>query len=222
MNRLMACRSSSGDEYAVNGEARLKKTIWRPLVLGLFLGSLAAIATVTGLSFLLPGPDETENVIGFFMILFLLSAALGGPLAGAIAPTLWVSIVTFFGPPDMKAILSDPVVFWSNMIVVATIMILVGFAYRLIFERLKMPARLLPWAGIVIAAYIIITPTIVTVQYHLLGDIDLLPAILFGYQTYIPQAIFDIFFTSLVFIALPPSYAHPVWYELDKAPMQSS
>jgi len=59
----------------------MKKTIWRPLVLGVVSGLLAGIATVTGLSFLTPG--STNNTIGFYMTLFLLAAALGGPLAGA-------------------------------------------------------------------------------------------------------------------------------------------
>ena len=85
-------------------------------------------------------------------------------------------------------------------------MVLVGFAYRLIFERVKMPARLLPWAGIVIAVYIINSPASITVQSYLQGDLEVLPRILFSYKTYIPQAIFDIFITSLIFIALPASF----------------
>ena len=51
----------------------MKKTIWQPLVLGVVLGLLAGIATVTGLSFLTPG--ITDNAIGFYVTLFLLAAA---------------------------------------------------------------------------------------------------------------------------------------------------
>ena len=64
----------------------MKKIIWQPLVLGIVLGSLAGISMVTGLTFLTPG--IATNVIGFFVTLLLLSAALGGPLAGIIASTL--------------------------------------------------------------------------------------------------------------------------------------
>jgi len=96
---------------------------------------------------------------------------------------------------------------------------LVGLAYRTIFERVKMPARLLVWAGIVIACYVIGLPSSLIPQDYLLGDppSDILPAVLYSYQTYIPQAIFDILITSLVFMALPSSHTRPLWYEPIKA-----
>ena len=196
----------------------MKKTIWQPLVLGVVFGLLAGIATVTGLSFLTPG--ITDNAIGFYVTLFLLSAALGGPLAGAIAPAVMVIISALFGPPEMKDIITIPAIFWSNLLALGTTMALVGFAYRLIFERLKMPARLLAWAGIIIAYYFISISASIIPQYYLLGDppSEILPAVLGAYKTYIPQAIFDICFTSLVFIALPARYRRPLWYESKKAP----
>jgi len=199
---------------------RVKKTIWRPLVLGLLLGTLAGITTVTGLSFLTPG--ITENAIGFFGVLLLLATALGGPLSGVIGSTLFVIIVTLFGPPDMKAILSDSITFWSNVVGVGITVALVGFGYRFIFERLKMPARLLAWAGIVIGYYILLVPATIIPQYLLHGNTtsEILQAVLFGYQSYFPQAIFDIFITSLVFIALPSAYTRPLWYEPRVAPDQ--
>ena len=200
----------------------MKKAIWQPLLLGGVLGMLAGIATASGLSFLAPG--ITDSAIGFYVTLFLLAAAQGGPLAGAIASTLWVIISTLFGPPDMKAIIGIPSIFWSNLLALGTFMALVGVAYRWIFERMKMPARLLPWAGIVIAFYLITLPSAIILQYFLLGDptSEILPAVLSSYKTYIPQAIFDIVFTSLVFIALPARYRRPLWYESKKASKQNS
>jgi MFS family permease len=191
----------------------VKKTVWQPLVLGTVLGLLAGIATATGLSFLTPGTDNTDSAVGFWMTLILLSAALGGPLAGTITSTVFVFISTFFGPPDMQAILSERVVFWSNLIVIGMMAILVGFAYRLIFERLKMPARLLPWAGTVIAVYAINPVMTIPVQFYVLSDEGIIPAILGAYRVYLPQAIFDIFITSLVFVALPARYRRPLWYK---------
>jgi len=198
----------------------MKKTIWRPLVLGLVLGMLAGITTVSGLSFLTPG--ITDNAIGFYGTLFLLAAALGGPLAGAIAAMIFVIISTLFGPPEMKEVLSDPATFWPNLLVVATTVALVGFGYRLIFERVKMPARLLAWAGIVVAYYVILIPLSVTPQYLLSGNpfYEILPAVLYGYESFAPQAIFDIVITSLVFIALPVRYVRPLWYEAKIVPKQ--
>jgi len=196
----------------------MKKKFWQPLAFGTILGSLAGAATVTGLSFLTPG--ITDNVIGFYVTLFLLAAALGGPLAGAIASTILVIVSTLFGTPDMKTILSDSVTFWSNLFALGTTIALVGFAYRLIFERLKIPARLLAWSGIVIAYYAISIPSSIIPQYLLHGNpaTEILPAILFGYETYVPQAIFDIFITSLVFIALPERYRGPQWVEPKNVP----
>jgi len=175
------------------------------------MGVLAGIATVTGLSFLTPGIDF-NNAIGIYMTILLLSAALGGPLAGALASTLFITITTLFGPPDMKAIMSDPVVMWSNLAVIGTLISMVGFAYRWIFERVKMPVRLLLWAGVIIAVYLINIPFNIILQFYFLHQANMLPAIISTYRDYLPQAIFDIFITSLVFIALPVRLTRPLWY----------
>jgi nitrate/nitrite transporter NarK len=195
----------------------MKKIIWLPPVIGVAFGLLAGIAMISGLSFLLSS-TEASNVIGFFMVLFLLSAALGGPLAGAITSTICVLFVAMFGAPDMKAVSSDPVVLWTNVVVMGTLVALIGFAYRLIFEHVKMPARLLPWAGLVIAFYLLSSPINIGIQFTLKGEAGILSAVLGSYKDYIPQAIFDIFFTSLVFTALPARYRRPLWYESKKAP----
>jgi hypothetical protein len=199
----------------------MKKTLWQPLVLGVVFGMLAGTAMSSGLSFMISG-TEASNAVGFYLSLFLLSAAIGGPLAGAITSTICVFVVAWFGPVDMKEILSDSVTLWSNVLVTGILLALVGIAYRLVFERVKMPARLLPWTGIVIAYYIFQSPILISVQFYISGGADLLSNILNSYQTYIPQAIFDICFTSLVFIALPARYRKPLWYESKKAPEQNS
>lgn len=200
----------------------MKKTIWQPVVLGSIFGALAGIASVAELTFFVSG--ITNNAIGFFVTLFLLAAALGGPLAGAIAPALWVTISAWFGSPEMVAVISIPNTFWSNIIALGTMTALVGFAYRLIFERIKMPARLIAWAGIVIIYYLLAVPAAIIPQYFLFGDpiSEVLPAVLVGYVDYLPQAIFDIFITCLVFIALPARYSRPVWYEPKQTPALTS
>ena len=109
----------------------------------------------------------------------------------------------------MREIIGDPVNFWTNMFVVGILMVIVGLAYRWIFERVKMPARLLPWAGVVIFVHILNSPANIAVQSYIKGESGILPEILASYKTYIPQAIFDIFFTCLVFIALPERYRKP-------------
>ena len=191
----------------------MNKIIWQPLVLGIALGLLAGISIVTGLTFLTPG--LATNAIGFYATLLLLSAALGGPLAGVVASVSMIIISALFGSPEMKAVITIPAIFWTNVLVQGVVVILAGFGYRLIFERMRMPARLLPWAGIVIAYYLLSNPFSLTLQYFLLGDpmSEVIPAVLYSYQTFVPQAIFDIFITSLIFIALPTRYLKPLWYE---------
>jgi hypothetical protein len=199
----------------------MKMTLWQPIVLSTIFGSLAGIASVTGFTFLMSG--ITDNAIGFYISLFLLAAALGGPLAGAIAPVLWVTISARFGPAELAAVISIPNTFWSNIFALGIMTALIGFAYRLIYERIKMPVRLLAWAGIVTIYYLLTLPASIIPQYLLSGDpiSEVSPAVLGGYVDYLPQAIFDIFFTCLVFIALPARYHRPLWYEAKKAPDQS-
>lgn len=211
------------DSVSAQGDAKVKKTIWQPLVLGLVLGLLAGIATVTGLSFFVIDFTDNTLTIGFYASLFLLAAALGGPLSGVVASTLWVVIGATYGTPDMKEVITIPAIFWSNVFALGTTVALTGFSYRMIFERFKMPIRLLPWVGIVLAFYIIALPASLTPQYVFLGSStsDILPAIRSAYATYFPQAIFDIFFTSLVFIALPVRYSRPLWIELQSAALST-
>lgn len=190
----------------------MKKTVWQPLVFGLVFGLLAGLGVITDLSFIVSGTD-TDNLIGFWMILLLLASTLGGPLAGVIASTLLVIIANFYSPPEMQAIVYDPVIFWTNLFVLAVLMVLVGFVYRLVFEREKMPQRLVWWVGLVILVHLINIPANLLLQYYFHNETGVFPVILTAYKIYVPQALFDIFITSLVFIALPVRYSRPRWYE---------
>jgi hypothetical protein len=193
-----------------------KKTIWLPIVLGTAFGLLAGLGIITDLSFIVSGTN-TDNLIGFWMILLLLSSALGGPLAGVIASILSLILTKFYGPPELQTIIFDPVIFWTNMFVLAMLMVFVAFAYRLFFERVNMPTRLLWWVGIVILVHVINIPANLMLQYYFHDETGVFPAILGSYKAYVPQVLFDIFVTSLVFIALPKAFAHPLWYELSKS-----
>ena len=199
----------------------MKKTVWQPLVFGLVVGLLAGLGVITDLSFIVSSTN-TDNIIGFWMTLSLLASALGGPLAGVIASILLVIISNFFGPPEMQAIVYDPVSFWTNIFVLGMLMALVGFAYRFIFERVKMPQRILWWVGIVVLVHVVNIPANLILQHYFHNETGVLPVILSVYKIYIPQALFDIFITSLVFIALPVRYTRPLWYESKQVLEQKS
>jgi hypothetical protein len=193
----------------------VKRTIWRPLVLGIVLGILAGASMATELSINTTDPAGNTHTIGFYMSLFLLAAALGGPLAAVIAPAITVSMAALYGPPELQELGTIPEVFWSNILGLGATLLLTGLIYRVLFRRLKMPVRLLPWAAIVVVHYLISMPATITPQYLLQdGVLPEIPAAVWqAYRTYWPQMIFDIFFTSLVFVALPASLTRPLWYE---------
>jgi len=193
----------------------MKKTVLQPMVFGLVFGLLAGLGVITDLSFIVSSTN-TDNIIGFWMTLSLLASALGGPLAGVIASISLVIISNFYGPPEMQAIIYDPVSFWTNIFVLGMLMAFVGFAYRFIFERVKMPQRILWWVGIVILVHVVNIPANLILQHYFNNETGVLHAILSVFIIYVPQAFFDIFITSLVFIALPVRYTRPLWYEPGK------
>jgi MFS family permease len=188
----------------------MKKTIWIPVLIGVIFGVLAGISTAASLTYMLGG-----WAIGFYLSLYILSAALGGPVAGVITSTLDMIATVLFGPPDMKAFAANPNVFWTNVLVVGVCLIIAGFAYRYIFEHFRMPMRLLPWIGIVIFYYIFTIPLLVIIQ-RLLGtpfDPSVAEYILASWKALSPQAISDIIITSVIWLALPERFRKPLWYE---------
>ena len=98
-------------------------------------------------------------------------------------------------------------------------MALIAIGYRAIFERMKMPARLLPWIGIILVHYAFHSPIL---EFTQTGRVNFMKSLIGALDFYTVQILFDIFFTALVFIALPRSFAHPLWYESRKTPDQSS
>ena len=191
----------------------MKKTIWIPLVLGAVFGVVAGASWAANLTFLAGG-----WAIGFYVVFYLLAAALGGPISSILSVSLVLIIVIFLGPADIKVIASNPIIFTTNWIVISIELILISFVYRLIFERLKMPTRLLPWIGMVILYYVILVPTL-SYSQTMLGYPVPQPVSEFitaSYKGYIPQVIADIVITSLIFFALPERYRRPLWYERKK------
>lgn len=196
----------------------MKKTIWQSVVLGMAMGLLSGISMSVGLSISVPDSAGGINIVGFHMALFLLSAAIGGPVAGAITPITSLITAILFGPPDLRAALLDPLSFWTNSFVMGAFMALIGIGYRTIFERMKMPARLIPWIVIILAHYALHPPIL---EFTQTGRVNFMKSMIGALDFYTVQILFDIFFTSLVFIALPASFAHPLWYETKKAPDQN-
>jgi hypothetical protein len=64
--------------------------------------------------------------------------------------------------------------------------------------------------------HVINIPANLILQNYFHNETGVFPAILSSYKAYVPQALFDIFVTSLVFVALPKAFAQPLWYEQKK------
>jgi MFS family permease len=203
----------------------MKKTIWVPVIFGVAMGIIAGITFSTNLAFF--GGSSRIAGIGIYGIFWLMAAALGGPLAGGITVSLSIIIGALFG--QMKTALSDPVTFWPNLIIIGFIIYpLVGFAYRLIFERLRLLKRILAWGGIV-AGTILIGSPLLTITQFIFKDYSTLSGMyrsvyesfnnnlwlfqIATYKSFLPQVIAYFIITSLIFLALPERYRRPLWCE---------
>jgi hypothetical protein len=199
----------------------MKKTIWMPVLISVIFGVLAGISLSAKLAII----TSSGWVISFFGMLFALAAAFGGPLAGFLTPFITFGICALFGYPELKALASDPLNFWTNIIVIGVAVAAQGFFYRLAYTHVKMPLRLVPWIGIVAFLYFFGTPLLVIVQFSLgmdYGTPSLWEAITTSVQGYLPQMLFDIVFTCLIWIALPKQYHRPLWYEAPAKPVEKN
>ena len=119
----------------------MKKTIWQPLILGTRMGILAGICN--GYRPLISHPRYYHKCNRFLWDSF---AALRCPRRTAgrrsSVSIIFLVISALFGSPEMKAVITIPAVFWSNVLMLWMIETLAGFGYRFIFERLKMPGAL--------------------------------------------------------------------------------
>jgi hypothetical protein len=185
----------------------MKRAFWLPILIGSAFGLLAGISLSVNLVII----TSSSWAIGFYVTLYLLSTALGGPLAGLLTPVVTLTIIALFGYPELKTMASDPVIYWTNVVVIGGTVSMLGFAYRFIFRRYKMPMRLLPWAGIAAAYYIISVPSLILLQSFFIESGSLVEA----FKGFLPQLIFDVAATSLIWLALPEHFRKPLWVEPD-------
>ena len=182
----------------------MKKTIWIPIVIGLVAGilnyaTMAVNFTVTLANDLVLAPSEIFN---------LFAGALGGPIAMVINELLWdISAYQFvFGPAYPWPIYMTI----ANSIAHIISMLVAIFAYRLIYQRMKMPLRLAAWILLVGIYYFLL---LLPLQVSLFKIA--MPAL--TYQDYIstfyPEFIATAIVTSLIWIALSEPFRKPLWYE---------
>ena len=113
----------------------MKKTIWVPIVGGLIFGALAFLISAASITVQI----SDDLILGPWEILNTLSAALFGPIGLFITQLgmdtggyLYLIKGVYPAPQDAYFMMGDFIAHTVSMLVVA-------FAYRFIYQRLKMP-----------------------------------------------------------------------------------
>jgi len=198
------------------GDIKVKKTIWMPLVLGAALGLVDFISLAV--NFLIPlGPLGATGPQEIFLTI---SAALGGPLGLLVANFLHESGVFLF---FLKNELS-PDLLWSSGVLFATAdlvahlvaLLAVAYGYRFLYQRAqKLYVFCAGWVLIVCIYY----GLLVFLQFFLLGLVVTgVPGLSVLYQNNLPEFAVVIIVSTLIWIALPARYRKPLWYEVQPVP----
>ena len=188
----------------------MKKTTWLPLVLGTGLGILAGISLAANIGY----TDPSSYSIMVYGIFLLFAFALGGPLSALITVIIAVMAAALGGYPAIKDTYDIyPLLLIVNPLANIIAGVVCGLAYRFVYQRMKMPARLLPWVGIVAAYYIIVIWITEVGTRALIPDAQLMSGFFEILRASSPQMLSDILITSVIWIVLPERYRRPLWYE---------
>ena len=196
----------------------MKKTIWRPLVLGIVLGIIdfASLAV----HFVLPTTEET--FVGPQEIFTTIAAALGGPLGLFLTSFFQELGVHFF---LLKGQLLPEQAHLEIFISIAdfTAHILatlaVVYCYRSLYQWAKKSITFFAgWILIVIIYYSLLLP-LQSILYNLVIP-NTLPLWVWV-QSSLPEVLTVAILSPLIWFALPVRYRRPLWYESKKLPDQT-
>lgn len=194
----------------------MKKTIWKPLVLGATLGLVDFVSLAV--NFLLPlGPLGATGPQEIFLTM---SAALGGPLGLLVASFLHESgVFLFFLKNEFS-----PDMLWSTGMLFATAdlvahlvaLLAVAYCYRFLYQRVqKLVVFCAGWVLIVFIYY----GLLVFLQYLLLGLVVIdVPGLSILYQNNLPEFAVVVIISTLSWVALPARYRKTLWYDMQPVP----
>lgn len=196
----------------------MKKTIWRPLVLGIALGLVDFVSLAV--HFVLPTTEET--FVGPQEIFTTISAALGGPL-GLFLTSLFQELgVHFFLlkgqlPPEQVHLEIFISIADFTAHILATLAVV--YCYRSLHQRAKKAITFFAgWILIVIVYYTLLLP-LQSILYNLVIP-NTLPLWVWV-QSSIQEVLTVAIISPLIWFALPVRYRRPLWYESKKAPDQN-
>ncbi len=167
------------------------------IVIALFFGGTVLAIVLADLTIPIPGTEAVTDPRELFATL---GAALSGPLGGVLIGILAGVAVPSFPLASILAHIAGGV--WM------------GAAYKkLVYDRLRMPAGLLGWAGIVMAYYyLFLMPGFIIGLALFYGERSpLLPMYAGVAEGALPEALLTTFITTVAIFALPAKYRRPPW-----------
>jgi len=195
----------------------MKKTIWRPLILGITLGLLDFISfrvhwVIQIADFGAIGPQE---------ILVVISAALGGPVGLFTAnflQELGMHIYLLKGDFPGQRML-EVFISIADFIAHTLALLAVAYCYRYLHRRAQKAAIFFSgWILITVIYYILLLPLQSLVHNLLVPGLLPLSTLVRGAP---PEFLMVAIISTLTLIALPVRYRRPLWYESKKAPDQN-
>jgi len=188
----------------------MKKTIWRPLVLGIALGLLDFISfgvhwVIQIASFGAIGPQE---------ILVVISAALGGPVGLFVAnflQELGMHIYLLKGDFPGQRLLEVSISI-ADFIAHTIALLAVAYCYKFLHRRAKKATTFFAgWILITVIYYILLLPLQSLVHNLLVPDLLPLFTLVRGAP---PEFLMVAIISTLILIALPVRYRRPLWIEV--------
>jgi hypothetical protein len=155
-------------------------------------------------------PGGTPGVIDIREIVGFMGSALVGPF-GAIITGILVSLGDGTLAPGFML---------PSLIGHAIAYAVQAYEYKIIYQRMKFPARLLGWILVCATGYFLFAPIVVTYYYFTDFNHDLQLTIntllTFWGQWFVYEFPISTIITSIFWIALPESFRRPLWIEPKK------
>jgi hypothetical protein len=196
---------------------KIKKTIWIPIVIGMV--SAALILAAAEANFFIPLGPETSMGIG--ELFTTLSATIGGPIASLTTIFVVYGVVGMLHPeyfPDITSryiIIADAIAHLCAMLVVA-----IGY-YKLLYPWARRTGIFLVGWFLLVGAYYYLALLPLSVVLLNLADPDFDATYLAFARNFILEALGTAVITTLVWLASPVRYRHPLWIEPGNTPEQS-
>ena len=175
----------------------MNKNIWLSPVVAVVFGLVVLTLVLAGFTVPIPGTGVVTDPREIFVTI---GSGLTGPL-GALIIGFFAGIAEPGGIPLASLLGHIAGALWM------------AFAYkRLVYERLKMPARLIGWIVlIIIYYYILVVPGFAIGLVAFYGEPDVLGLYLALAKGVVVEVLITTIVTTLVLLALPQKYHRPLW-----------